>query len=131
MLGQVGEELAARLLQEAGFTLIERNWRAPARTLPGEIDIVAEERAPDLSRGGEIVPWRVIVEVRTRRGSAFGSALQSVDERKAKRLRALGAAWVQLHNWQGPWRIDVVAVQMNSAGLMQEIVHLRAAVQGT
>ena len=130
-MGQAGEELAARLLQQAGFTLIERNWRAPARELPGEIDIVAEELAPDLTRGGETVAWRVIVEVRTRRGSAFGSALQSVDTRKAARLRALGSAWVQLHDWQGPWRIDVIAVQMSHAGAIQEIIHIRAAVQGS
>lgn len=133
-LGRLGEDLAALLLQEGGFTIIERNWRAPARTLPGELDIIAEEWAPDMVHGGESVPWRVIVEVRTRRGAAaasrFGSALQSVDERKAARLRALAAAWVQLHGWQGPWRIDVVALQVDGAGRILDADHIVAAVQG-
>ena len=68
--------------------------------------------------------------MRTRRGTSHGPALQSVTEAKARRLRALGAAWVQTHGWQGPWRIDVVAIQMDSQGRLLEVEHLRHAVAG-
>jgi putative endonuclease len=129
-LGAAGEAIAARTLEEAGLRIVERNWHCTGMGLPGEIDLVAEEDAPDYVHGGIVVPWRVIVEVRTRRGNSHGTALQSVTEAKARRLRALGAAWVQERAWEGPWRIDVVAVQMDSSGRLLEIEHLRHAVAG-
>ncbi len=129
-LGAAGEAMAARALEAAGLRILERNWRCTGEGLPGEIDLVAEEVAPDYVQGGRLAPWRVIVEVRTRRGASHGTALQSVTEAKARRLRALGAVWVQEHNWQGPWRIDVVAIQMDNQGRLLEVEHLRHAVAG-
>ncbi|MEU0420275.1 YraN family protein, partial [Streptomyces microflavus] len=38
-LGRYGEDLAARLLTDAGMAVIERNWRCHA----GEVDIVARD----------------------------------------------------------------------------------------
>ena len=38
-VGQYGEELAARYLANAGFAILERNWRCEL----GEIDIVARD----------------------------------------------------------------------------------------
>lgn len=129
-LGAAGEEMAAKYLAEAGMIIIARNWRCLDRGLPGEIDIIAEESAPDLVQDGDVVPWRILVEVRTRRGDAFGTALQSVTPQKAQRMRSLAAAWVQDTAWRGPWRIDVVAIQMDSRGLLRSFDHLRGAVGG-
>ncbi len=122
--------MAARALQESGLQILERNWRCTGLNLPGEIDLIAEEIAPDYVQGGAPAPWRVFVEVRTRRGESHGSALQSITEAKARRLRALGAAWVQAHEWLGPWRIDVVAIQMDAHGRLLRVEHLRHAVAG-
>lgn len=129
-LGAAGEEMAAQALAAAGLTIIERNWRCTGQGLPGELDIIAEEDAPDYTQGGQPARWRVIVEVRTRRGSDYGTALQSVDERKAGRLRALAAAYIAARGWQGPWRIDVVAIQMDATGRLLQIEHIRHAVSG-
>ncbi|HXF61489.1 MAG TPA: YraN family protein [Caldilineaceae bacterium] len=125
-LGRRGELLAAEALTQAGLTVIARNWRCPA----GELDLIAQELAPDLLHGGAVTPWLVIVEVRTRRGRAFGSARESVTPRKQAKLRELGAAYVQAVGWTGPWRIDVVAVQMDTAGRLQAVEHIRHAVTG-
>ena len=125
-LGAAGEEMALQHLLAAGFTLVERNWRC-AR---GEIDIVAQEIAPDYVRGLPAAPWLVIVEVRTRRGMAYGTALQSVAAAKQAKLRVVAATYVEQKGWRGPWRIDVVAVQMDSRGRMVEIEHVRHAVTG-
>ncbi len=125
-LGDAGEDLAAQALTEAGLTLIERNWRCPA----GELDIVAEEMAPDLLTGPGLVTWRVCVEVRTRRGTRFGTAKQSITPRKQAKLREVAAHYIQSTGWAGPWRIDVVAVQMDSQGRLLEIDHIRGAVTG-
>ncbi|CAM5392865.1 hypothetical protein SATRM34S_01977 [Streptomyces atroolivaceus] len=43
-LGRYGEDLAARLLADAGMTVLDRNWRC--RT--GEIDIVARDEQDEL-----------------------------------------------------------------------------------
>lgn len=123
-LGQTGEQLAVRALEEAGFTIVARNWRCGA----GEIDIVAEEIGPDYAAGGTPAPWRVVVEVRTRRGDAYGTALQSIGPAKQAKLRQVARQYVQDTGWIGPWRIDVVAVQMDGAGHLLGIEHIRGAV---
>jgi putative endonuclease len=125
-LGQTGEDLAVRTLEAAGLTIVERNWRCSA----GELDIVAQETAPDIVTGQAQARWLVLVEVRTRRGRKFGSALESVTPRKRAKLREVAEHYVQSHGWVGPWRIDVVAIQMDKAGRLQSVQHIRHAVSG-
>lgn len=125
-LGTRGELIAVRALQEAGLRIVERNWRCRA----GELDIIAEERAPDFSRGASASRWLVVVEVRTRRGQVFGSALQAFTHSKQKKLRELATIYVQVTKWPGPWRIDAVAVQMDRSGKLISVEHIRHAVTG-
>lgn len=125
-LGQVGEAWAARLLTEAGLQIVARNWRCSQ----GELDLVAEEIAPDWARGGVAVTWLVAVEVKLRRGTRFGSAAEAVTPAKQAKLRAVAAAYVQTVGWSGPWRIDVVAIQLDGQGHLVEARHVRHAVTG-
>jgi putative endonuclease len=125
-LGHTGEELAIRTLHSAGLTIIGRNWRCAA----GEIDIIAQETAPDFVAGGQMATWLVLVEVRTRRGTHFGTALQSITTRKQAKMREVAAHYIQAHSWRGPWRIDVVAVQMDAQGHLLAVEHIRHAVTG-
>jgi putative endonuclease len=125
-LGDTGEALAVRALQKAGLTIITRNWRCST----GELDIVAQETAPDFAKDGALAPWLVLVEVRTRRGNRFGTAQQSITPRKQAKLRVVAEHYIQDTNWLGPWRIDVVAVQMDNIGRLVEIEHIRHAVTG-
>jgi putative endonuclease len=78
-LGQVGEAVAARFLEERGYRIVARNVRADRV----EIDLIAR-------RG----PLLVIVEVKTRASSRAGSAAEAVDERKQYRLRRGARAWL-------------------------------------
>ncbi len=94
-LGELGEASAALLLEEAGYAILERNWRDSRR---GELDLVAE--------GDEGI---VIVEVRTRVGDGRGSALESIDARKLARLRRLAAAWARSHGAHRALRVDAIA----------------------
>jgi putative endonuclease len=125
-LGNSGEAVAAHALEKAGLTISARNWRCPA----GELDILAQEFAPDYSQDGEMVPWLVVVEVRTRRGTRYGSALQSITPRKQRKLREVAEHYIQTVKWSGPWRIDVVAVQLDSNGKLLDVEHIRHAVTG-
>ncbi len=74
-LGKYGEDLAARRLVDAGFSLLDRNWRCR----DGEIDIVA--------RDGDVL---VVCEVKTRRDVGFGTPLEAVTPAKAGRKRREG-----------------------------------------
>ncbi|CAN5582028.1 YraN family protein [soil metagenome] len=97
-VGAFGEDVAARHLQDQGFVLLDRNWRCSA----GEIDLVA--------RSGGVL---VFCEVKTRRGSGFGSPAEAVDRRKAARLRRLAMRWLSEHEVHpAQVRIDVIGVVM-------------------
>ena len=125
-LGNTGEALALQTLTANGLTILDQNWRCSV----GELDIVAQELAPDFASGHPQVTWLVLVEVRTRRGDAFGTALQALTPRKAAKLREVAASYVQQHDWRGPWRIDFVAVQMDKRGRLVAVEHIRHAVTG-
>ncbi len=113
-LGQAGEQMAADLLAGKGYQIVARNWRGGRS---GEIDLVAQDG-----------PTLVIVEVRTRRGLVYGSAEESVTPVKQARLTALAEAYSASAGWQGPLRIDVVAISFSSAGRLLEIRHIEDAV---
>ncbi len=101
-VGQYGEGLAARYLVDAGFTILERNWRCPL----GEVDIVA--------RDGDSL---VICEVKTRTGPGYGTPLEAVTAAKVNRLRRLASAWLSAHDVRPDRvRIDVVGVTVGRRG---------------
>ena len=114
-LGRLGERLAAEALTARGYTIVARNWRCQA----GEIDLVA--------RDGDCL---VVVEVRTRRGEAYGTPEESVTPAKQAKLVELGQTYVQEQGWDGPWRIDVVAVQFSHSGRLQRVTVIKNAVEG-
>jgi putative endonuclease len=114
-LGRRGEDLAARQLAAQGYEVVARNWRCES----GELDLVA--------RDGECL---VFVEVRTRRGGAMGSPEESITAAKQARLIALADAYVQDNDWQGDWRLDVVAVEMDRRGRLQRVDHYENAITG-
>ena len=91
---------------------------------------MAQEVAPDYANGGTPAVWLVIVEVRIRRGTRFGTAKASVTRAKQNKVRLLAESYVQASGWQGPWRIDVVAIQLDAQGRMVERSHVRHAVTG-
>ena len=104
-VGQYGEGLAARYLVDAGFTILERNWRCPL----GEVDIVA--------RDGDSL---VICEVKTRTGTSHGTGLEAITGQKATRLRRLAAYWLEVHSVQPEAvRIEVVSVLVPPRGAPQ------------
>lgn len=109
-LGTWGEALAVRYLCDHGWAVVGRNWRCRH----GEIDIVA--------RDGDCL---VFVEVKTRRSDRFGSPLEAVDQRKARRLRRLAAAWLQEHDVRAAKvRIDVVGIECHP-GVPAMVRHVR------
>jgi len=84
------------------MVLLDRNWRCEA----GEIDLVL--------RDGRVL---VVCEVKTRSSTRYGSTLEAVTERKAARLRRLGARWLAEHRLRpDDVRIDLVGVLVPRQG---------------
>ncbi len=109
--GHAGERLAAAYLELVGMEVTRRNVR-----LAGvEVDLVARE--------GRI---RVVVEVKLRGRSDYGGAVAAVDMRKCARLRRAALALVDQED--GPVRVDVIAMDLSSDGLV--LRHVRNAVTG-
>jgi len=115
-LGAHGEELAAKHLAEAGYRVLDRNWR----WRQGEIDLVAE-------KAGEIV----FVEVKARRSHVFGIPEEAVTRSKQRKL--IRTAYAYLARRGSPdarWRIDVIALDLNAEGEVVRLEHFENAVWG-
>jgi len=104
-LGKRGETLAAAFLVDAGYDILDRNWRCRQ----GEIDVVALD-------GDETV----FVEVKTRSSIAFGHPLEAITIQKLARLRRLAAAWCGEHpGSRRRIRIDAIAIIAPPGGPVQ------------
>ncbi|MGE5334595.1 MAG: YraN family protein [Nitrososphaerota archaeon] len=113
-LGNAGERLAAGWLEARGFRVLARNWRCAY----GELDVIAEER-------DELV----FVEVKTRRGAAHGAPEEAITASKRAHLIAAAQCYLAEHQREEqPYRIDVVAVQLDSQGRLSDVRHYRSAI---
>jgi putative endonuclease len=110
ILGRQGEQLAAEYLEQAGFRILDRNYRCAS----GEIDIVAAD-CREL----------VACEVKTRSGVRYGTPAEAVTGEKLRRLRRLAVHWVLVHGvtFDG-LRVDIVGVLRSPSGDFT-IEHLR------
>jgi putative endonuclease len=81
-LGAAGEDVVARWYTDAGYRVLDRNWRCRE----GELDLV-------VARPG----FLVFCEVKTRRSNAFGTPAEAVTITKQRRLRTLAARWLAEH----------------------------------
>jgi len=98
-----------------GYRIVARNFRCRH----GEIDLIAEE-AHDL----------VFVEVKTRRGVAYGLPEEAITPRKQQKLVQVAMYYLALYDCsERSWRIDVVAVQLSAHGRFEEIRVHKHAVQ--
>jgi len=114
-LGKRGEELARRHLEANGYSILAANYRAGRC----EIDLVAEK--------GETL---VFVEVRTRRGSSLGTPEESITPRKRARMIAAAQRYLQSNKSEGrEWRIDVVAVELDSSGRLMRVDVVENAIE--
>lgn len=94
-IGADKERLAEKFLTGQRLSYVARNHRCRF----GEIDLVM--------RDSEVL---VFVEVRYRRSERFGTAAETVDARKQKRLIAAARHYLLMHPTQCPCRFDVIAI---------------------
>ncbi|MBQ6389260.1 MAG: YraN family protein [Mogibacterium sp.] len=98
-LGDNGEEFAARMLTDAGYEILERNFTAKC----GEIDIIAY-------KDGVLH----FVEVKTRTGTDYGFPAEAVTENKISKIRRTAESYINTR--KSRWRsvsFDVFEVYAN------------------
>lgn len=76
--GNVGEKLACVYLKEKGYRVIKRNFYCSG----GEIDVVAK-------KGDKYF----FIEVKLRKGTRYGSALDGISRRKLMRIKKCAQEW--------------------------------------
>jgi putative endonuclease len=99
LLGKWGEDIAENKLREIGWKILERNISFRC----GELDIVALDDDE-----------MVMVEVRTRTVGEMMPPECSVGPRKLRKLVNAGKYYVMKNKWDGPWRIDLMAVTVEN-----------------
>jgi putative endonuclease len=108
------ERVAERALVEAGYRILDRNFRATS----GEIDFVAEE-------SGVVC----FVEVKGRRGVLYGSPEEAVTAEKQRRIFRAAEMWLSRRKRESArCRFDVVSILDGSEGRKVEL--LRDAFEG-
>lgn len=113
-LGAFGEKVAVAYLKKRGYQIVETNFRCRE----GEIDIIARDK-----------DYLVFVEVRTRRGSGFGTPEESITAAKKEKLTSLAFVYLQTHR-KSPslWRFDVVAIELDQEGQISRIDLIQNAI---
>ena len=95
--GREAERLACQFLQAKGMRLLVQNYYC----YHGEIDLIMQDQ-DDI----------VFVEVRSRRRIDYGTALESINHKKIKKLQKTACHFLQMKQWlyQVNSRFDVVAL---------------------
>jgi uncharacterized protein (TIGR00252 family) len=101
-IGQEAESEAIAWLERHNFEIVVRNWK----TRWCEIDIVAKRCAGRLRRVCTIH----FVEVKYRRNSRSGEAIEYVTPKKQEQMTYAAQSWVHEHNWSGTYQLDVISI---------------------
>ncbi len=98
-IGDNGETFAAKILEEQGFRILERNFFSQH----GEIDIVAVKDCT-----------LHFIEVKTRTSDSYGFPSDSITEAKKKRMKKSAECYMSRRRpfWRG-YTIDVFEVMTN------------------
>lgn len=116
VVGRRGEEIAAERLSTRGYRVIDRNYR----TREGEVDLIAWDG-----------PVLTFIEVKSRRGRAYGLPEESITATKSARLIKVAYAYMQaMDTPPEDWRIDVVAIEFGVGGMVRRFEIIKGAVEG-
>lgn len=112
--GDTGEKIAADFLAGNGYKILEKNFRCRY----GEIDIIA-------TKADRIV----FFEVRTKKSLAYGMPEESITRAKQNKLIVTAQTYLKRYGDSMPdWRIDVIAIVMNSDDSIKSINLIEGAI---
>lgn len=115
-IGKLGEDCAAKFLEAAGYTIVERNFRIRS----AEIDIIAQ-----------LDNVIVFVEVKARSNIRYGLPSEAVTFRKQKKIIKAADVFLQAENLYGcACRFDVIEIFLEGE-CVKEINHIENAFEVT
>lgn len=106
--GKKGEKYAADYLWTKGYEILRQNYYSRF----GEVDIIAKHN--------DIL---VFVEVKTRKQDHFGQPEEAINRRKLRKLKRTIIQYLLEKKYYGDWRMDIIAIQMNSFDEVRDIRH--------
>ena len=111
-IGKIGEDLASKYLEAAGYTIIERNFMARQ----GEIDIIAKDKKE-----------LVFIEVKTRTNTLYGKPVEAVNEPKQKHLISTAKYYLYSKHLENEFvRLDVIEVYLRENSY--KINHIKQSI---
>lgn len=118
--GDLGEKLAKNFLENHGYLIVDRNYSKKW----GEIDIIA------ISQENELV----FVEIKTREITNKESVFlpeDSVNYTKLQKIIKTAKTFLYESKYADdvPWRIDVIAIEIDKKSCKAKIRHLKNAVE--
>jgi len=107
--GRLGEDLAAQVLEQSGYTVIARN----VHTLYGEVDIIAQGEG-----------CICFVEVRARRKAGMVSPLESITPAKKRKIVMTALLYLRSHPTELQPRFDLFCV-LTQGGKVDSYEHIK------
>lgn len=114
-LGDTGEAIAERYLKRKGYKILDRNFRYSKL---GEIDLVAQ-------RGKGVIFFEV--KARMKKGVSEFRPEDNITFSKQKKLVKLAQIYLAKKRIDGPWQIDILAIEFYRNGT-SDIRHLENAI---
>lgn len=98
--GRKAEQRAENYLQQQGMSTLQKNYYCPS----GEIDLIMQEN-------NEIV----FIEVRSRKCNDFGTAAETVDRKKQRKIITTAKFFLHQNSWTTSMmcRFDIIEVQID------------------
>ena len=107
-IGDLGESVAVKYLQNKGFTIIQRNyWRKW-----GEIDILTEKQAVLHCIEVKTVSYETKQDLNNAVSHGTWRPEENVHGKKLLRLQRTIETWIAEHNYEGDWQIDIASVRV-------------------
>ncbi len=111
--GKIGEDCAAKFLEEKGYTILARNFRIRS----AEIDIIAQV--------DDVI---IFVEVKARSNIRHGLPSEAVTVRKQKKIIEAAGVFLQEEKTDRACRFDIVEIYF-SGERVEEINHIENAFE--
>jgi len=120
VFGDLGEKIAKDYLIRHKYTIIGQNYSKKW----GEIDLIAKSKEKEL----------IFIEVKTRETNNIPSVFlpeDSVNFFKQKKIIKTAQTFLYEHKYPDdiPWRIDVIAIEINKTTRMASIRHHKNAIE--
>jgi putative endonuclease len=101
ILGQKGEAIARKYLEESGFEILDENWCHGK----AEVDLIAY-------RDKRII----FVEVKARTSTGYGQPEDFVNEAKQVLLQRAAEEYIYIMDFKGEIRFDIISILLDKQG---------------